>query len=234
MKKLLVFTIVLCCISFFGPAWGQTQIRVNLTDIGLLLPTTRDLIRGDREFGGGPIVACRVTLEARGNQIFAYVYLKMAEPKPDWTTIEKTWGPILVYTASSRIISIDYATVSETNYKAVDGGWQIFGSSANVSKTLFDLSNGVKLVGDFAPAPVNGILTAAGKVSEFAAGILKMSGRGDNYVNVTYADNKVGPVDRFFIVADTGGDDISDDDNPDDDARIEAIMFLSGIPITVE
>ena len=234
MKVLISFLIYLIASTVNLNAKAQQQIRVDLTDIGLLLPTTADLISGDREFGRGPFVTCRVTLQANGNQILGWVYLKMAETEPDYTTIQKTWGPFVVYTAPSNIVSIDYPTVSETNYRAVDGGWQIFGSSSSVSQVLFQFSNGAQIAGQFAPPPLNVILDAAGQVSAFGAGILKMSGRGDNYVNITRPDNNQGPVYQFFIVADTGGDDISDDDNPDDDARIEAIQFKKQIPITIQ
>jgi hypothetical protein len=75
-------------------------------------------------------------------------------------------------------------------------------------------------------------LNALGQISSFAAGAVTLFGNG-NTVNVTYADNHLGPVYKFFIVADTGGDDVSDDDNPDDDARIVGIQFFNNIPITI-
>jgi hypothetical protein len=132
MKK---FTSILLFLffSFCSNSFCQTRVKINLQDIGLLLPTTADLKSGDREFGRGPFVTCRVSLHLQGSQILADVYLKMAETEPDYTTIEKTWTNIQVYQEpEGRYIEKINLTsdISETNYRGVDEGFQIIGGSS--------------------------------------------------------------------------------------------------------
>jgi hypothetical protein len=246
--KCVLFGIFAFTFTLFAEAQQDDEVVV-LKDIGLLLPTTihGDLKRGDREFGGGPLVHCKVTVSHSGRNIFASVWLREEETKDDYTTVDVTWGPFLVYTAKSDILTIDansdvlddgmssmsYTTdeiSSETNFRANDAGFQLFWPTNDVTAVLHKLSDACEIVAKYFPDPyVSKGANLEAKKYAFYAGIFEEANSG-NQIYQMKPDSDLGPVKYFYIVADTGGDDVSDDDDPADDTRIETIKFK---PITI-
>jgi len=144
--------------------------------IGILCPTTRT--RGDADFGGGPLINARVTIQIvnDGRAVDAIIYFKAEETKGDWSTVEETWTRRLYDApANARITHITSATTSSVvNYRGPNAGSEFGGCND----------------GQIVTPPVTGNLIRA-----------------------------------IQIIGDTGGSDISSDNDCSCDTQIRRIEF---------
>lgn len=207
-----------------------SEIKVNIPPVSeTLCPTS--LTRGDREYdGNGPIVTCEVKLRVTSDsmRLIADIYFKAEETKADWTTVESRWSrQVYRAPAGTRITRILSGNQSTTRFTSPPAGFQFLvpGADAEQAMKNFFLGNmienavlmlhGLPGAGNWAPG------AAARLVSQYTKG---------NTVNKVPAVE--GTLVRFFhIVGDTGGDDVSTDDNCNDDTRIEKIEFF---PVRLE
>jgi len=239
MKRLLA--IILACLMFLptlfwsAPAYAAIQ-QVTINDITEALVPSQ-LLGGDREFDGhGPDVKATTKLRIGdgGRALYADIYFHAKETTHDWSETEGRWSR-KVWDAPTgqtikRILSDDY---SETNFRSQPGGFQLFAPSEDWLDVVDWVIEIVKLftdeneegeidipegdVGDNLPCD-----TVEQCRDLFKRGLLAVS--NENYVHVEPAE-RGNLVSTFMIVGDTGGDDISDDNNPKDDTRIAAIAF---------
>ncbi|PRQ09871.1 hypothetical protein [Enhygromyxa salina] len=213
-------------------ALAPSSAEIELTDIETpLVPTA--VLRGDREFGGnGPDIISSVKLELSGDRrsIIAKVYFKATETKGDRSTTEARWDRT-VFTAPSgkRIERIESPTYSQVVFTSRSAGFQILGPGEDFKKFITELEKLVNMVFDAErmlagrPADTSEVRRARDLLNtlESAAGAINFEG---NHVHIVHPEAD-GPVSLFAIVGDTGGDDISKDNNPKDDTRIQAIKF---------
>jgi Subtilase family len=103
---------------------ATTEAAVNLTDITTeLCPTT--LERGDREFGGGPLIniTARLQVSADGSAIDAIINYRAEETGGDRSTATGTFTQrVFTASAGTRIISVTAATASSTVLNFRGGG----------------------------------------------------------------------------------------------------------------
>ena len=103
---------------------ATSDITVNLTDItSELCPTT--LERGDREFGGGPLinVTARLRVTADGSGIDAVITYRAEETGGDRSTATGTFTQrVFNASAGTRILSVAAATASSTVLNFRGGG----------------------------------------------------------------------------------------------------------------
>lgn len=243
MKKLF-----LILNTFFGLAVAQVPVKemkpfkspagvlktetvtVNLEDFTEWLCPNK-LLRGDREFGGnGPKVKSEVTLRIgdNGSSLYADFYLWAQETKHDWSTTEGRWSR-KVYDApyGKKITKILSGTASRTQFISPAAGFQFLvpGSDIqNAMRTFFDGS-----VIQSAVLAAHGLPSSGSLNSGAVANLISVYSRGNTVVKVPATEGTL--VKFFHIVGDTGGDDISTDDNCNDDTRIEKIEFF---PVRLE
>ncbi|MEX1366049.1 MAG: hypothetical protein AB1Z98_23175 [Nannocystaceae bacterium] len=213
-------------------AIAPSTAEVELTDIETALVPTR-LVRGDREFGGnGPNIISRVRLEVSRDRrsILAKIYFKATETKSDWSTTEANWTRTVFRAPSGKTIDrILSPTSSEVRFTSRKAGFQILGPGDDFKRFVTELEKIVNAVLDAERTlsnrssdtrEVRDARRFLGQVESATAG-LNFQG---NHVHTVHPTTD-GPVNVFAIVGDTGGDDISKDDNPKDDTRIQAIKF---------
>ncbi len=193
--------------------------------IGTLLPTR--LVRGNREFNGGPYIVSNVNLRTSedNRSLIADVYFFAQETKDDWSTTEQSW-PLEVWRApaKARITRIITDTFSETRYRGTDSDYQILGPGPFGGKAVGPLIEGLLALG---------LGTGIGEtLTLLQSGLQNLSDHG-NTVDVTGPKGNIHTelVRAFGIVGDTGGNDISRDSNPKDDTRIVSIEFN---PVEIE
>ena len=210
---------------------GSTA-EIHLTDITTPLVPNK-LIAGDREFGGnGPNIVCRVQLKLTGDRqrIVAVVDFQARETKSDWSETRGNWT-VNVFTAPAgkKIDHIIGPTTSEVRFISKQAGFQILGPGEDFVKFIHEVVKFSNRVLDaerlLTNLPVDTPEVRAArellKLAESASAGLHFEG---NYVHTVHP--KVdGPVNLFSIVGDTGGPDISTDNDPKDDTRIQAIHF---------
>ncbi|MFN8264894.1 MAG: hypothetical protein U0T11_02420 [Chitinophagaceae bacterium] len=209
-------------------AVALNTVTVKLDDfVEELCP--KQLLRGDREFNGnGPKVKCEVKIKISSDstKLIADFYLWAQETQSDWSTGEGRWSR-LVYEApyGTKINRILSDAASRTQFISPKAGAQILVPGADVAKvmyTFFDYTD-VK----------SAVLKAYGYGPEdksILSKIVKVGlDHGNTIVQVPPVDGTL--VKYFHIVGDTGGDDISDDDNCNDDTRISKIEFF---PVKLE
>ena len=211
----------------------ENRTTIRLQDINESL-CPKDVLQGDREFDGhGPKIQCQVNLRIadEGRAIYANVYIHARETTHDWSTTQRRWI-IKVYDAPAgkKIKSINSDPNSYTEFisGAAGGQWFFPGAdvaagigkvfeAANISKvkemlkTMFLINpDDVQKVGEIIKASIN---------------------NGNTVYQLPPIQGKA--VRLFQIVGDTGGPDISDDDNCNDDTRIVKIEF-NAVSITLE
>ncbi len=207
-------------------------VEIELTDIETALVPTR-VLRGDREFGGnGPLINCRVRLKVSPNRrhIIALVYFHAKETKSDWSTTEARWERT-VFTAppGKRIARIAGQADSWVSFLSKKAGFQILGPGEDFKALALALGRIVAKVLDAEkavsgrPKDSQAVRKARNFLGALDRGVAGLNFQG-NYVHIV-RPAEGGPVSIFAIVGDTGGDDISDDNNPKDDTRIQAIKF---------
>lgn len=218
-----------------GSAYAATQ-EVTINDITQPLVPSQ-VLGGDREFDGhGPDIktTAKLRIGDNGRALYADIYFHAKETTRDWSETEGRWSR-KVWDAPAgqtikRILSDDY---SETNFRSEPGGAQFLAPSEDWLAVVDWVIDIVKL---FTDENAEGeIDIPKGEVADnlpcdtveqcrdlFKRGLLAVS--NGNHVHIEPADQG-NLVSTFMIVGDTGGADISDDNNPKDDTRIEAIAF---------
>lgn len=199
----------------------------------------QSVLRGDREFDGhGPKVKCevKIRLAENGKEIWADLTLWAKETVHDWSTTEGKWSTKIYETPYGKTINrIVSETASRTEFISQPAGYQILVPGQDVQTGLINFLDGQRIA--------QNVLSAHGVPKEFmdvtgaplhvSQDIIKnMIGsyvKGNTVYKVPALEGTL--VRYFHIVGDTGGDDISNDDNCNDDTRIERIDFF---PIIVE
>ncbi|MCB0446544.1 MAG: hypothetical protein KDD03_03365 [Gelidibacter sp.] len=206
-----------------APTNLELSTEIKLEDITeWLCPKT--LVRGDREFGGnGPKVKSevKIRLSANGKEVWADIYLWAQETVHDFSTTEARWSK-KVYDAPygktiSKIVS-DQA--SRTEFISPAAGFQFLVPGAVVAAGMQTFFDGQKIA--------NAVLMAHGLPADMtqnaASKLVSKYMKGNTVIKVAALEGTL--VKFFHIVGDTGGDDISNDDNCNDDTRIEKIEFF--------
>lgn len=242
-KTMLAAATSLCAAALVGlsgvralEAADTQTVEIRANDITAPL-VPKELVRGDREFGGhGPRISCSVRVYVSPDQqrLLARVSFNAQETQPDHSTTRGEWERE-IYTAppGQRIVSFvgpasgPGSSLSAVTFVSRKAGFQILGPGEDFrefAKTLTDVVT--TLVGTaggavgLSSADVERVRQVAADVKRGVGG-LQFQG---NFVHLNEPSNG-GPVALFAIVGDTGGDDISNDDNPKDDTRIQSIAF---------
>lgn len=216
-----------------------------------LVPKT--LLGGDREFdGNGPNITTTVNVRISddGRKLLATVYFKAKETKADWSETKGEWERT-VYTAPQgrkikRILGavqdnelIESPTcigaragkciASSTTFKSKRAGFQFLMPGEDWSVLIDAVADLVDKIikaeqqmndRDQPTREEQQALDIVGDIKDYTAGIHWQQ----NYVHTVGSDTG-GPVRLMAIVGDTGGPDISTDNDGRDDTRIEAVMF---------
>ena len=183
------------------------------------------LVGGDREFDGhGPNVNCSVQLSIGDNEraIYADVTFSAKETVSDWSEVRGNWR-VKVYDAPGgrRIRSINSATSSSTQFKSGAAGFQLLVPGRDVAagiNQIFDALQSQMLRNMLSQYGID--INNAVQVGRFLTSYIN---NGNQVYTVPSLNGMA--VRTFSIVGDTGGPDISDDDNCNDDTRIERIEF---------
>ena len=183
------------------------------------------LLRGDREFDGhGPRIKCEVTLSIgdAGRSLYADISLWAQETVHDWSTTEQKWRR-KVYDApyGKTITAINSDKASRTQFISPAGGFQFLVPGNDVAAVVNGFLDGA------GGAISNAVLASHGIPSgDFRAVARLITGAVNSGNTVVRVPALEGTLVRFFhIVGDTGGADISDDDNCNDDTRIVKLEF---------
>ena len=202
---------------------------INLENIDEWL-CPKSLERGDREFGGhGPKIKSEVKLRLAngGTEIWADITFSAIETVSDFSTTSGKWSRKVFETPyGKKITAIVSDQASRTAFVSPPGGGQFLVPGSDVSGTLNTLFEGGMIS--------KGVLTAFGiptpgqMESAIVAKLISTYTSGNTVVKIPPTDGAM--VKYFHIVGDTGGDDISNDDNCNDDTRIVKIEFF---PVTV-
>lgn len=220
-----------------APRPSTVRTRVRLRDIKSPLVPSK-LIRGDREFdGNGPDITSSVTLRVgpRKKAIYAFVSFSAVETKGDRSTTRQSWRRKVYDAPRGRTIEgIEGPVTSSVRFRSVKGGFQFLVPGTDARKFFLGLSQLADKVEEAERKLAMKIAASERrKLNDFLTKIRQakafMPFQG-NHVH-TVAPKTKGPVSVFAIVGDTGGPDISDDNNPKDDTRIQAITFN---PLTVK
>ncbi len=159
----------------------------------------------------------------------AHITFHAKETKSDWSETRGSWNQVVYRAPAGKTIDkILDATSSSVAFTSKPAGFQILGPTQDYLKffqTFQKVSEAVLMFGNpMAAAQANTpekrkMRDMANRVIQGTAYLISQG----NHVHVVAP--KSGPVATFAIVGDTGGPDISDDLNPKDDTRIEAIKF---------
>jgi hypothetical protein len=219
------------------PIMNKTQIQsalmvqsVKLEDYTEWL-CPKNLMRGDREFNGnGPKVKCevKIRISSDGSSLLADFYLWAQETVHDWSTTEGRWTK-KIYDAplGLRINKILSPTASRTQFISPAAGFQFLFPGADAQSAMKTFFEGTII--ENAVLAAHG-LPGAGTVSKGGiAKLIEVTSSGNTIVKVPATQGTL--VKFFHIVGDTGGDDISNDDNCNDDTRIVKIEFF---PVKLE
>ena len=187
-----------------------------------LCPQT--LTRGDREFdGNGPKIKCRIELNLKNNatEIWAKINFEAKETKQDWSTTSAIFN-IKVYTTpyGKRISQIVSDKFSRTEFVSPPAGFQLLVPGEDMKAPLNTFFDGQVIAGAVLAAHGLPIDAAPAAAARLVSSYMK-----DN--QVTVVPSLEGKLVKFFhVVGDTGGEDISNDNNCKDDTRIEKIEFF--------
>jgi hypothetical protein len=202
---------------------AQGLRTIVLEDINEWLCPSK-LVRGDREFDGhGPRIKSEVKLRiaAGGTQLMADITLWAKETVHDWSETEGKWSK-LVYEVpyGKKITEIISNKASRTQFMSPPGGFQFLVPGQDVARALYTFFDATDVQ--------SGVLAAFGaKPEERSVLTALVKGTLDNGNTVVRVPPVEGALVKFFhIVGDTGGNDISGDDNCNDDTRITKIEFF--------
>jgi hypothetical protein len=210
----------------------KSQEKIKLEDIDEWLCPNR-LERGDREFGGhGPKVKSEVKLRLanNGTEIWADITFSAVESVQDFSTTSGKWSKkVFDVPYGKKIASINSDMASRTSFVSPPAGGQFLVPGSDVAGTLNSLFEGGMIS--------KGVLTAFGvptpgqMESAIVAKLISTYTSGNTVIKIPPTEGAM--VKYFHIVGDTGGDDISDDNNCNDDTRIVKIEFFP-IMVTYE
>lgn len=235
VRMALLATVVLsgasASLTATSDAAAAPVATIRLKDIDeQLVPT--EVVAGDREFGGnGPAIECTVTLTVTADQrsIFAVVDFRAKETKADWSETKGSWSR-KVYTAppGRKIDAIVDGSSSTVKFVSKPAGFQLLGPTEDFIKLLDSLKRVSEALLTFGNPVLAPAATSPAKqqMKQMAERVIKgtayLKSEG-NHVHLRAPTS--GPVQLFAIVGDTGGPDISSDENPKDDTRISGIKF---------
>ncbi|HKZ65480.1 MAG TPA: hypothetical protein VJ111_03955, partial [Chitinophagaceae bacterium] len=205
------------------PPASSSVTTIRLEDITEALCPQR-VISGDREFDGhGPRVQSTVRLRISPNKtsLIADLNLLAKETTADWSNTRGDWSRVVYKApAGKKITEIVSDKVSTTKFISPPGGFQFLVPGADVAKALYtfldytDIKSAVLKAFGYGP-------------NEKSALSVLVRGTIDNGNTVVQVPSVDGALVKFFhIVGDTGGPDISDDNNCNDDTRIVKIEFF--------
>jgi hypothetical protein len=160
--------------------------------------------------------------------LFVKISFWAQETEPDFSTAEATWTK-KVYDVpyGKKITKIVSDKASRTQFISPPAGGQFLFPGADVASAVNVFLEGTG--GEISKAifAMHGL--PANDINGFGRLITREINQGNTVVRVPATE---GTLVRFFhIVGDTGGDDISDDTNCNDDTRIVKIEFA---PLSVE
>lgn len=202
---------------------ASTVTTIKLEDIVEPLCPSR-LIRGDREFDGhGPKIKCGVVLRISPDKttLLADINFFAEETTADWSYTKGNWTrTVFKAPAGKRISEIVSDKSSYTQFISPPGGFQFLVPGADVAKVLYTFLDYTDIK--------SGVLKAFGYGPEEKSALSALvKGTIDNGNTVVQVPSVDGSLVKFFhIVGDTGGPDISDDNNCNDDTRIARIEFF--------
>ncbi|MEM6994036.1 MAG: hypothetical protein AAF721_26220 [Myxococcota bacterium] len=204
---------------------GTSDVTVRLTDIATLVPMRK--IRGDRDFRGGPLVRCRLSLYISRDrrQLKARVHFRAEETAGDRSTVDEIFYET-VYTAPAgrKIARILEHPSSEVTFRG--GGKRRLGSSTEGAEALIaDVAAVLSRIDQGLAGSSLGTRKARDAAAAVRRGRAFVPHDGDD---VRLEHPPRGPVALFAIVGDTNGHDISEDRTPDDHTRIQSISFKRG------
>lgn len=209
-----------------GTIWYKdlSSTTITLTDIDEWL-CPRGASRGDREFDGhGPRVKCEVTLKIgdAGRALYADIYFWAQETTSDWSTTERRWSK-KVYDApyGKTITAINSDKASRTQFVSPAAGFQFLVPGNDVASVVNGFLDGAG--GAISSAVLASFGIPPGDFQAVARLITGAINNGNTVVRVPAIEGTL--VKFFHIVGDTGGPDISDDDNCNDDTRIVKLEF---------
>lgn len=187
------------------------------------------LVRGDREFDGhGPKVKCEVKLRLSNDStaLFADIDFWAQETQQDWSTTEAQWSK-KIYDApyGVKIKNILSDRASRSQFISPPAGYQIFAPGADVAKAAYEFLDHT----DIKSAVLSYYKVKKTEQDVLTNLIYTYLDKGNQIVHVVPVEGTL--VKFFHIVGDTGGDDISNDSNCNDDTRISKIEFF---PIKLE
>jgi len=202
----------------------STGITITLNNIDEWLCPSK-VLRGDREFDGhGPRVKCEVTLKIgdAGRALYADIYIWAQETTSDWSTTERRWSK-KVYDApyGKTITAINSDKASRTQFVSPKAGAEIGFPGTDVAAAVNGFLDGAG--GAITAAVLASFGIPPGEVQAVARLITGYINNGDTVVKVPAIEGTL--VKFFHIVGDTGGADISDDDNCNADTRIVKLEF---------
>jgi hypothetical protein len=148
-------------------------------------------------------------------------YLWAQETKHDWSTTEGRWTK-KIYDApyGVKISKTLSATASRTQFISPRAGAQILVPGADVAQAMYTFFDNTDVK--------SAVLKAFGYGPEDKSILSKIVKVGiDHGTTIVQVPPVDGTLVKFFhIVGDTGGEDISNDDNCNDDTRIMKIEFF--------
>ena len=206
---------------------SSKQEKINLENIDEWLCPSR-LERGDREFGGhGPKVKSEVKLRLanNGTEVWADITFSAIETVQDFSTTSGKWSKkVFDVPYGKKIMAINSDMASRTQFISPAAGFQFLLPGQDVANAFHTFLDGVDIE--------KKIFEMHGIKREDRAALKNLINTAINNGNtVIKVPATEGTLVKFFhIVGDTGGDDISDDNNCNDDTRIVKIEFF---PVTV-
>lgn len=207
---------------------NRTVQKVNIEPLTEWL-CPNQLLRGDREFGGnGPKIKCEANIQISRDSTSLIVLVKLwaQETVHDWSTTEGTWTrPIYQAPLGYKIGKILSDNTSRTQFVSPKAGYQIFVPGTDVAKAAYEFLG----IADINSAILKAFGYQSSDRSALSRLITQYVDHGNTVVRVPSIEGAL--VKYFSIVGDTGGDDISNDDNCNDDTRINKLEFF---PVTIE
>jgi hypothetical protein len=199
------------------------ETTIQLEDINEWLCPNR-LVRGDREFdGNGPVVKSEVKLRIGGNgtELWADITFNAKETKHDWSETDGRWSK-KVYDVpyGKKITQILTDKASRTKFISPKAGFQLLVPGSDLASVLHTFLD---------KEPISSSVFAAHGIrnsnkEQFSRLITGALNNGNTVVRMPAVEGAL--VKFFYIVGDTGGEDISTDNNCNDDTRIVKIEFF--------
>ncbi|MBP6795088.1 MAG: hypothetical protein KA143_08545 [Saprospiraceae bacterium] len=243
MKKIILFSVFILFFSKINAQLkpesvkkiGNQPLSKTLTEISFqpeailewLCPSR--LVRGDREFDGhGPKIKCEVKLSINrdSTDLVAEIDFWAQETQHDWSSTEGHWSK-KIYDApyGVKIKKILSDKASRTQFISPPAGYQIFAPGTDVAKAAYDFLDHTDI-----KSAVLSYYKVKKTDQDILTNLIKTYvEKGNQIVQVPPVEGAL--VKFFYIVGDTGSDDISSDENCNDDTRIEKIEFF---PVKIE